>query len=33
VADEPGTEVILESTAHGVGNLFHRNCPGWATAI
>ena len=24
VADEPGTEVILESTAHGVGNLFHQ---------
>jgi transcriptional regulator with XRE-family HTH domain len=23
VADEPGTEVILESTANGVGNLFH----------
>ena len=24
VADEPGTEVILESTANGVGNLFHQ---------
>jgi hypothetical protein len=24
VADEPGTEVILESTAHGVGNFFHQ---------
>jgi len=24
VADEPGTEIILESTANGVGNLFHK---------
>ena len=24
VADRPGTEIILESTAHGVGNLFHK---------
>ncbi len=24
VADEPGTEVILESTANGVGNFFHQ---------
>lgn len=24
IADEPGTEVILESTAHGVGNYYHQ---------
>ncbi len=24
VADEPGTEVILESTANGIGNFFHK---------
>lgn len=24
VSDEPGTEIILESTANGVGNFFHR---------
>jgi len=24
VADEPGTEIILESTANGVGNFFHK---------
>lgn len=26
VPDEPGTEVILESTANGVGNVFHQMC-------
>lgn len=26
VADEPGTEIILESTANGQGNYFHRAC-------
>lgn len=29
VPDEPGTEVILESTANGIGNLFHQK---WADA-
>jgi len=29
VADAPGTEIILESTAHGVGNFFHQM---WASA-
>lgn len=26
IADEPGTEIILESTANGIGNYFHRAC-------
>lgn len=26
ISDEPGTEVILESTANGVGNYFHKLC-------
>jgi hypothetical protein len=26
VADVPGTEIILESTANGMGNFFHRAC-------
>ena len=26
VPDEPGTEIILESTADGIGNLFHGKC-------
>lgn len=26
VADVPGTEIILESTANGIGNFFHRSC-------
>ena len=26
VADVPGTEKLLESTANGVGNYFHRGC-------
>ncbi len=26
IADEPGTEIILESTANGQGNMFHRMC-------
>ena len=26
VPNQPGTEIILESTANGVGNLFHRMC-------
>jgi len=26
VSDEPGTEIILESTANGIGNYFHKTC-------
>jgi hypothetical protein len=26
IADAPGTEIILESTANGMGNMFHRKC-------
>lgn len=26
IADVPGTEIILESTANGMGNMFHRKC-------
>lgn len=28
IADMPGTEIILESTANGMGNFFHRMCMG-----
>lgn len=28
IADVPGTEIILESTANGMGNLFHKICMG-----
>lgn len=30
VSDEPGTEIILESTANGIGNYFHSR---WVTAM